>query len=412
MSLIQLKRGTASRWSTINPILKNGELGIETDTKKIKLGNGTSQWNSLNYINIVPEDLGNTLDSYIESSEKGNAGGVATLNSSGVIPDSQISPTIARYTEIITSYNNLDDLPELFSGSYTDLTEKPTLFSGSYEDLSNKPTIPSLDGYATESYVGTAISNLVDSAPETLNTLNELAEAINDDASYAATITTALGEKEPLLPEQAENNGKFLTTNGTAKSWAIIPSATPTSEGTVYGKTTSADTTAIGYEAGLSLTTANGPTLIGYKAGYSNTSGNGNHAFGRYALYSATTAANNLAVGSGALYSIVSTNQNTGIGSSSGTNTTGTNNTFLGYNSGSELTTGSGNVILGYNAQPSAVGASNEVTIGDTLVTKFRVPGLAIDWTDTRKPMPTTISTALPTGGEGENGDIWITYTP
>ena len=181
MSLIQLKRGTASRWSTINPLLKNGELGVETDTKKIKLGNGTSQWNSLNYINIVPEDLGNTLDSYIESSEKGNAGGVATLNSSGVIPDSQISPTIARDTEIITSYNDLDDLPELFSGSY--------------EDLSNKPTIPSLDGYATESYVGTAISNLVDSAPETLNTLNELAEAINDDASYAATITTALGNK-------------------------------------------------------------------------------------------------------------------------------------------------------------------------------------------------------------------------
>jgi hypothetical protein len=209
MSAIQLKRGTASQWYDKNPVLKNGELGIETDTKKIKLGNGTNQWRSLAYVNVVPSDLANTIGSYLEVSEKGEPGGLATLNLSGVIPDSQIPSTIARDTEIITSYNDLDDLPTLFSGSYNDLTnkpnsfngsytsltDKPTLFSGSYEDLSNKPTIPNLTGYATETYVGTAISNLVDSAPGTLNTLNELAAAINDDASYAATITTALGNK-------------------------------------------------------------------------------------------------------------------------------------------------------------------------------------------------------------------------
>lgn len=181
MSFIQLKRGASSQWFTKNPILKSGELGVEIDTKKIKLGNGISRWNTLSYINVVPSDLENTLDSYIDSSEKGNPGGVATLNSQGYIPDSQIPSGIARDTEIITSYNNLDDLPTLFSGSYNDLTEKPT--------------IPSLTGYATELYVGTAISNLVDSAPSTLNTLNELAAAINDDSSYAATITTALGGK-------------------------------------------------------------------------------------------------------------------------------------------------------------------------------------------------------------------------
>lgn len=55
-----------------------------------------------------------------------------------------------------------------------------------------------LIGLATETYVNTAVSNLVDSAPGALNTLNELAAAINDDANYAATITTALGLKAPL----------------------------------------------------------------------------------------------------------------------------------------------------------------------------------------------------------------------
>jgi hypothetical protein len=48
---------------------------------------------------------------------------------------------------------------------------------------------------ATQSYVTTAISNLLDGAPAALDTLNELAAAINDDASYASTITTALGLK-------------------------------------------------------------------------------------------------------------------------------------------------------------------------------------------------------------------------
>ena len=42
---------------------------------------------------------------------------------------------------------------ELFSGSYNDLTDKPSLFSGNYNDLTNKPTIPSLTGYATETWV-------------------------------------------------------------------------------------------------------------------------------------------------------------------------------------------------------------------------------------------------------------------
>ena len=46
--------------------------------------------------------------------------------------------------------------------------------------------------------ISTAVDNLVDGAPALLNTLNELAAAINDDANYTTTITTALGTKAPL----------------------------------------------------------------------------------------------------------------------------------------------------------------------------------------------------------------------
>lgn len=48
---------------------------------------------------------------------------------------------------------------------------------------------------AAQSYADTAISNLVDSAPAALNTLNELAAALGDDANFASTVTTALGNK-------------------------------------------------------------------------------------------------------------------------------------------------------------------------------------------------------------------------
>lgn len=46
---IQLRRGTASQWSTNNPILAVGEVGLEIDTRFFKLGNGSSPWNSLAY---------------------------------------------------------------------------------------------------------------------------------------------------------------------------------------------------------------------------------------------------------------------------------------------------------------------------------------------------------------------------
>ena len=110
-------------------------------------------------------------------------------------------------------YNSLTNRPAGFNGDYSSLTNKPVIFNGNYVYLTNKPNLNayatktelttalsniSLTGYATESYVGTAIANLVDTAPATLNTLNELAAALNDDANFASTVTTALADKAPI----------------------------------------------------------------------------------------------------------------------------------------------------------------------------------------------------------------------
>jgi hypothetical protein len=46
---IQVRRGTASQWTSTNPTLASGEWGFETDTAKVKIGNGSTAWNSLGY---------------------------------------------------------------------------------------------------------------------------------------------------------------------------------------------------------------------------------------------------------------------------------------------------------------------------------------------------------------------------
>jgi hypothetical protein len=46
---IQLRNGTAAQWTAANPTLAAGEVGTETDTSKLKIGNGSTAWSSLPY---------------------------------------------------------------------------------------------------------------------------------------------------------------------------------------------------------------------------------------------------------------------------------------------------------------------------------------------------------------------------
>jgi hypothetical protein len=48
---IQLRRATAAAWTAANPILKPGEAGFESDTRRLKIGDGTTAWNTLLYVN-------------------------------------------------------------------------------------------------------------------------------------------------------------------------------------------------------------------------------------------------------------------------------------------------------------------------------------------------------------------------
>jgi hypothetical protein len=65
---------------------------------------------------------------------------------------------------------------------------------------------------ASESYVNTQITNLIDSSPATLDTLNELAAALNDDANFHTTITNLIATKEDAITGAATTiTGSDLT---------------------------------------------------------------------------------------------------------------------------------------------------------------------------------------------------------
>ena len=61
---IQLRRDTAANWTSSNPVLAQGEMGVETNTGKAKIGNGSTAWNSLAYANwgIDTAALNNALN--------------------------------------------------------------------------------------------------------------------------------------------------------------------------------------------------------------------------------------------------------------------------------------------------------------------------------------------------------------
>lgn len=48
-AIMRQRRDTAANWTSVNPILENGQLGIETDTRLAKFGDGATAWNSLPY---------------------------------------------------------------------------------------------------------------------------------------------------------------------------------------------------------------------------------------------------------------------------------------------------------------------------------------------------------------------------
>jgi hypothetical protein len=77
---IQVRRGTASEWTTANPVLAAGEMGVETNTNLFKFGNGSSTWTALSYANNSDVAIGEISQDAINTALTMGAGLTKTYN--------------------------------------------------------------------------------------------------------------------------------------------------------------------------------------------------------------------------------------------------------------------------------------------------------------------------------------------
>jgi hypothetical protein len=107
---------------------------------------------------------------------------------------------VIRYNSTTGQWSN-QTIDNLFDPAGSAATVQTNLTNHD-SDTTNIHGIADTSLLATKTYAdnaaATAAAAIVDAAPATLDTLNELAAAINDDASFASTVTTALGTKAPL----------------------------------------------------------------------------------------------------------------------------------------------------------------------------------------------------------------------
>lgn len=144
-----------------------------------------------------------------DRSDLAGADGTIDLDSLPTIPNSQLehsSVSIAGHTLSLGGSLTLNTADIGEHASYLYYTDARV---GSYLTTNS---------YATQSYVTTAISNLVDTAPSTLDTLNELAAALGDDANFSTTVTNSIATK------WTQDNTKISNWD-TAYSWGDHASA-------------------------------------------------------------------------------------------------------------------------------------------------------------------------------------------
>jgi hypothetical protein len=169
------------------------------------------------YVDQAISTLGNTAaNTYVPQSDVAQPDGVASLDASGFVPQSQLDIneriqdqaakliTDGTHTRISVVYDDANNKLNL-TATYADeevmdaIAASLTAGNGitkTYDDPANKINI-SVDTtvIADRAYVNQKIADLIASAPGVLDTLKEIADAIGNDANFATTITNALATK-------------------------------------------------------------------------------------------------------------------------------------------------------------------------------------------------------------------------
>lgn len=216
MAKIQIKRGLQA--AVTNLSLSEGEMAVALDTGNVYVGTTTGK------VHINPS--GGTSEEALKLKNARNF----SISGDG-------SSAIVSFdgTDNVNLSLVLNAMAGLTAGTYTKLTvdEKGRVTAGatitvedlpdiSYTDIKNRVTkvseLTNDSNFQTATQVEAIVAGIVDAAPDTLNTLNELAAALGDDPNFASTMTTELAGKETLIK------------NATAKTTIVDNDTVPISD--------------------------------------------------------------------------------------------------------------------------------------------------------------------------------------
>jgi hypothetical protein len=167
---IQLRRGDSSEWSNANPTLAQGEIGIELNTRRFKIGDGATPWNLLGYVTpeiavdnspntLVQRDAdGNFEAGVITGSLIGNAASATRLANTRLVTligdsvgsgtfDGSANLTISTKFGLVTTLPHYNPANESATGTYT----KVTVDSGGRVINASNPT--TIQGYGLDGTV-------------------------------------------------------------------------------------------------------------------------------------------------------------------------------------------------------------------------------------------------------------------
>lgn len=168
-TIIQLRNDTLTNWASYNPILAEGELGIEMDTRKFKIGNGITPWNGLQYFKsgnvdsvngqtgVVVLTVGDIATEIQMQSINSGANttniGQITTNKNAIGTLSSLSTTAK--SNLVSAINEVDSDVSVNTGAISTINSKIPSQATSSNQLADKNFVNSSIATNTANFIGT-----------------------------------------------------------------------------------------------------------------------------------------------------------------------------------------------------------------------------------------------------------------
>lgn len=194
---IQLRRGTAAEWAAANPILAGGEVGVELDTYKYKIGNGSDSWNSLPYSSVSPTTISEMIGEHANRIDNPHSVTKAQVGLANVDNTSDANKPISTATQAAL------DLKANSNSVYTK-TESDATFEPKNADIQSHISSTANPHSVTKGQVGLGNVDNVSAAElrsRATHTGTQLSSTISDfNSAVDSVISAQKGQASGIAP--------------------------------------------------------------------------------------------------------------------------------------------------------------------------------------------------------------------